>query len=137
MEIFMIKGLNHITFSVSDINVSIAFYQQVFDAVLLWREEGMAYFDLAGLWLALNLQTDIPRGEIRRSYTHLAFTVSIEDLPRLEERLQQLGVAIQPGRSRELGEGHSLYFTDPDGHLLEFHAGDRETRLSAYRQDIA
>ena len=130
----MVKGISHITFSVSDLAASIAFYQQVLDADLLFRDERTAYFDLARLWLALNVQESIPRSEIRQSYTHIAFTIDAEDMAEMTKRLQRLGVAVLPGRPREAGEGQSLYFTDPDGHLLEVHTGDRETRIEAYRK---
>ncbi len=129
----MIKGISHLTFSVSDLAASAAFYQQVFDAVLLFQSEQTAYFDLAGLWLALNVQTDIGRQEIRQSYTHIAFEADAADMAAMERRLQRLGIPLVPGRSREAAEGLSLYFTDPDGHLLEVHAGSRETRINSYQ----
>ncbi len=129
----IIKGISHLTFSVSDLAASVAFYQQVFEAELLFRDERTAYFDLAGLWLALNVQTDIPRQEIRQSYTHTAFKVDAADIETMAERLRQLGIPLIPSRSRAAGEGLSLYFADPDGHLLEVHAGDQETRLTSYR----
>lgn len=131
----MIKGISHLTFSVSDLEVSAAFYQQVFGAGLLFRETRTAYFDLAGLWLAL-VQENIPRQEVRQSYTHTAFAVDAADIETMAERLQRLGVPLVPGRSREAGEGMSLYFRDPDSHLLEVHAGDRETRIDAYHYEI-
>ncbi|HEX5514181.1 MAG TPA: glutathione transferase, partial [Gammaproteobacteria bacterium] len=31
-------------------------------------------------------------------------------------------------------EGDSLYFLDPDGHKLEIHVGDLESRLAALRE---
>lgn len=130
----LVKGLNHITFSVSDLDVSLAFYQQVFDATLLLRAERVAYLDLSGLWIALNVQEDIPRQEIRQSYTHLAFTVEAQDMEQMEDRLRQLPVPMRAGRPRSAGEVHSLYFTDPDGHLLEVHSGSLETRLAAYKE---
>lgn len=117
-------------------SASIAFYQQVFDAELLFREGRTAYFDLAGLWLALNVQEDIPRSEVRQSYTHTAFRIDAADIETMAERLERLGVPLVPGRSRSPGEGISLYFRDPDGHLLEVHAGDRETRIHAYHHEV-
>ena len=50
-----VHGLNHVTFSVSDLDKSILFYQSVFEAKLLLRAERMAYLELSGLWLALNV----------------------------------------------------------------------------------
>lgn len=130
----LVKGINHITFSVSNLDASLAFYQQVFDATLLFRAEGMAYLDLCGVWLALNVQEDIPRREIHYTYTHLAFNVEAQDMEQMEDRLRQLHVPIRPGRPRSAGEAHSLYFTDPDGHLLEVHSGDLAARLAAYKE---
>ncbi len=86
------------------------------------------------LWIALNVQESIARQEIRQSYTHLAFTVEAQDMERMEDRLRQLHVPIKHGRPRSAGEAHSLYFTDPDGHLLEAHSGNLETRLEAYKE---
>ena len=129
----MIKGINHLTFSVSNLDVSIDFYKQVFDAELLFRDERAAYFDLTGVWLALNVQESIPRSEIRQSYTHAAFTIDAADMAEMTERLQRLDVVILPSRPRGDGEGQSLYFADPDGHLLEIHTGSLATRLQAQR----
>ncbi len=70
----VIKGINHITFAVSDLGASIRFYRQALGAELLFQGERTAYFDLAGLWLALNVQEDLPYQE-DVSYTHIAFTV--------------------------------------------------------------
>ena len=128
----MIKGISHLTFSVSSLDISVDFYRQVFGAELLFRDERTAYFDLAGLWLALNMQESIPRTEIRHSYTHVAFTIDDADIAEMTARLQRLGVAFLPSRPRGDGEGQSLYFADPDGHLLEVHTGSLKTRLEGY-----
>ncbi len=49
---------------------------------------------------------------------HLAFAVSVEDLPAWERRLEQAGVAIESRVTWTLG-GKSVYFRDPDQHSVE------------------
>ena len=49
---------------------------------------------------------------------HLAFAVPATDLAAWERRLAERNVAIVERRTWELG-GQSVYFRDPDGHLLE------------------
>ena len=50
----MIKGINHITYSVSNIAKSIEFYRDILGADILVESETSAYFNLGGIWLALN-----------------------------------------------------------------------------------
>ncbi|HLR03268.1 MAG TPA: FosM family fosfomycin resistance protein [Virgibacillus sp.] len=130
-----VKGVNHFLFSVSDLDKSIKFYQDVFDAKLLVKGRSTAYFDLNGMWLALNLEQDIPRQEISQSYTHIAFTIEDAELYNAYDKLKKLGVNILTGRPRDERDKKSIYFTDPDGHKFEFHTGTLQDRLAYYKQD--
>jgi len=49
---------------------------------------------------------------------HFAFAIAAEDLPAWETHLQACAVAIE-GRTAWPQGGHSLYFRDPDQHLVE------------------
>lgn len=85
-----IKGINHLLFSVSNLQRSIQFYQEVFHAKLLVEGNGTAYFDVNGIWLALNEEPHIPRRDINYSYTHIAFTLEETDFQTICKRLNQL-----------------------------------------------
>jgi hypothetical protein len=49
---------------------------------------------------------------------HMAFAVAADALPQWEQRLRERGIAVE-GRTSWSRGGRSIYFRDPDGHLLE------------------
>lgn len=53
-----------------------------------------------------------------RVHQHIAFSVTLDGLARWGTALEATGVVIE-GRTDWPKGGHSIYFRDPDGHLLE------------------
>lgn len=129
----MIRSINHICYSVSNLNESIYFYKDILCGYLLLIGETTAYFDIGGLWVALNEEKDIPRNEIQYSYTHTAFTIDESEYNSWYRWLKKNNVNILEGRTRDVRDKKSIYFIDPDGHNLELHTGTLENRMNYYK----
>jgi len=129
----MIRSINHICYSVSNLNESIYFYKDILCGDLLLIGETTAYFDIGGLWVALNEEKDIPRNEIQYSYTHTAFTIDESEYNSWYRWLKKNNVNILEGRTRNVRDKKSIYFIDPDGHKLELHTGTLENRMNYYK----
>lgn len=73
---------------------------------------------------------------VDRSYQHVAFTVSEDDVITYRERLERIGAEVLPPRLRVSGEGLSLYVYDFDNHLFELHTGTLDQRLARYAAEV-
>lgn len=123
----MLTGLNHITLAVSNLDTSLQFYTQYlnFKGHVAW-DKG-AYLSLGDLWLCLSL--DEP--DAKTDYTHIAFDISESEFSNFVDELKKQGVqSWKDNRS----EGASFYLLDPDGHKLELHVGDLQSRLKSLQQ---
>lgn len=123
----MLQGLNHLTIAVRDVQISFQFYRDIlgFKPKAIW-DQG-AYLSLGDLWLCLSLGPVITE----KDYTHYAFTLAEEEFPEFEQKLRDAGILEW---KENKSEGKSIYFLDPDGHQLEAHCGDLNSRLKACRE---
>jgi catechol 2,3-dioxygenase-like lactoylglutathione lyase family enzyme len=125
----MIKGLNHITLSVSDLARSLQFYAEILDFKPKAKWAGGAYLSAGNLWLCLTLDENARRGA-QPEYTHLALDIEQQHFASYTQKLLDYGISQWKENS---SEGDSLYFLDPDGHKLEIHVGDIESRIESIR----
>ena len=127
----MPQSLNHITLAVRDIERSFDFYQTAlgFSPVAKWPRG--AYLELGELWLALILDEE-RSSEARPDYSHIAFSVAESEFESKVEQLKSFGCREW---SINKSEGSSFYFLDFDGHRLEIHVGDLESRLATMKKN--
>jgi catechol 2,3-dioxygenase-like lactoylglutathione lyase family enzyme len=127
----MITGLSHITLSVRDLPRSFDFYVGVLGCKPLARWPKGAYLAAGGVWLALVVEPVTRNGPLPE-YTHIAFRVDRSTFDGMAARIRAAGTAIFQDNATE---GDSLYFLDPDGHKLEIHVGDLDSRLASAKRN--
>jgi len=114
---------------VDDVARSAAFYRDLFGFEELVRDDRFCALSVAGRQVFLLFKKGgtlkpmpFPGGVLPphdgSGEQHFAFSVSSVDLPAWEERLVENGVAIESHVNWPRG-GHSIYFRDPDRHLVE------------------
>lgn len=123
----MLRGLNHITIAVSDLDTSFDFYTRLLGFRPHVRWNAGAYLTLNNLWLCLSLDKAAPVTD----YTHIALDCAPENFRAMAIKLREAGVQEWKQNS---SEGYSLYFLDPDGHKLEIHCGNLQSRLDSLKE---
>lgn len=120
-------GLNHLTLSVSDLERSFQFYTGILGLKSVARWDNGAYLLAGNNWICLSLDSAC-RTTVPDEYTHAAFSVTLDSFTAFE-KMAEAG-ALRLWKTNK-SEGASLYLLDPDGHKLELHVGDLQTRLKS------
>ena len=116
-------GILESSLYVSDLPRSVRFYEETFGFRVIsdFGDRGCAMH--AGTYQVLLL---FKKGASRKTQSphdgdgelHVAFAIPSAELANWESWLQTRGIAVEEKKTWELG-GCSLYFRDPDRHLLE------------------
>jgi catechol 2,3-dioxygenase-like lactoylglutathione lyase family enzyme len=120
----VLKGLNHITISVNDLDKSFSFYVDLLGMQPHAKWNKGAYLSLGELWFCLSFDEVSPSND----YSHIAFDVSSTNFPILKSQL--LSTEVKQWKQNN-SEGDSLYILDPNGHKLEIHVGSLAKRLES------
>lgn len=124
-----VSGILETALNVKDLAKSAAFYRRLFGFSTLLESDRLVAFNVAGR----NVLLLFPEGRTGEPFAtpggvipphggygrnHLAFSITAEESTAWEEQLKSEGVAVEsvvtwPGGAR------SIYFRDPDGHLVE------------------
>ena len=124
-----VSGILETALSVADPAASAAFYKRLFGFDTLLDTDRMVALSVAGRGVLLLFKKGateepaaLPGGVIpghgASGRSHLAFSIAAEDIEPWRERLAGEGVAVESTVSWP-GGARSLYFRDPDQHLVE------------------
>ena len=123
------EGVSHTALTVTDLDASVAWYQRLFDATILWQEDqGDHKFVLVfspPLAIGLHTHAATANGDVfsetRVGLDHISFQVPDRaELEAWAKRLDELDIAHSP--ITEAPYGTVLVFRDPDNIQLEFFA---------------
>jgi catechol 2,3-dioxygenase-like lactoylglutathione lyase family enzyme len=124
-----IEGLLETALYVEDVQRAAEFYQRLFGFEKMVADERFCALNVAGKQVLLLFKrgsalqpTVLPGGTIPPhdgvGHLHFAFAIAASDLDAWEAWLAQQGVVIESRVAWERGS-RSLYFRDPDQHLVE------------------
>ena len=124
-----INDLKETALYVNDLQRAMTFYRDVLGLTTLVADTRFCAFDVAGKHILLLFSrgssveaTELPGGVIpphdASGQIHTAFAVDAAELPAWESHLAAQGIEILSRVMWPRG-GQSIYFRDPDGHLLE------------------
>jgi catechol 2,3-dioxygenase-like lactoylglutathione lyase family enzyme len=124
-----LDGVLETALYVDDLDRAVRFYTGVLELKPLYQDSRLTAFSVGDRNVLLlfprggSLETvHMPGGTIPphdgAGPLHVAFAIGKDELPKWEARLAANNIAIE-GRTTWKRGGESIYFRDPDGHLLE------------------
>lgn len=112
-------GLTHIALAVRDVDRSSHFYQEVFGAVEVYRQDGFVQLQTPGTRDVLVLEEDRERAGPGGGIAHFGFRlVSPDDIHAARVAVENAGGVIREQGDFVPGEPY-IFARDPDGYEIE------------------
>ena len=127
-----VKGLGEVSIRVRDLDAMHKFYEEVVGLEVLRRDESFVFFKVAEGYgghtqnLAL-FEASNTLNPQESTLHHIALNIALEDFESEKMRLEGLGLKVN-ATVHEWIHVRSLYFSDPEGNLLELVAYDETVR---------
>ena len=128
LSMMHISGLDHIVLNVTDVERSLAFYQECLglpaERVEEWRRGTLPFpsVRLSDATIIDLVRSDENGDRAKPNLNHFCLVTDDTDLTPICESLRSSGVSIETGpaiRSGARGDALSIYFRDPDQNLVE------------------
>ncbi len=124
-----LSGVLETSLYVEDLQRSVSFYKTIFEFETLFSDERLCALNVSDKQVLLlflkgasNLPTVASGGTIPphdgSGQLHVAFSIAAADMEEWESWLHEKGISIE-SRVKWSRGSRSVYFRDPDGHLLE------------------
>ncbi len=129
----LVKGLGEVSIRVKDLDTMYRFYADVIGLEVLDRGESQVFFKIAdgygghtqnlALFDASNRMfldnKSLQLSPAQSTLHHIALNIDLEDFESEKSRLEGLGLKVN-ATVHEWLHVRSMYFSDPEGNLLEF-----------------
>ena len=128
--------IDHFAISVRDLQTSFDWYHKAFGFEMFHQWPTTWMIQLGQMKIGLFLRphaATIDDLDNKIAFQHLAFHMTADAFIQAEIELKALGIPITTG-PEDTGVAYSIFFTDPDGHLLElttYHGEDRQAPSAA------
>jgi metallothiol transferase len=128
-----VKGFNHVTIAVSDLQRSLSYYKDCLQMKLVHLGRTDAYLEWGTAWICLVEKKHAkPLEADRIGVDHVAFSIDEADFDAAVTSLTAAGVTIVRGPV-ERGLGRAVNFLDPDGNQLELYTSDLHRRMTVWK----
>ncbi|GIQ69616.1 hypothetical protein XYCOK13_24400 [Xylanibacillus composti] len=127
-----VRGFNHLTLNVGNLEKTISFYTEILQMTLCHRGRRDAYLEWGNAWICIVEEPDFASVPARvLGMNHIAFYIEESGFQSAVRLLRERGVTIVRGPLKR-GAGWSVNFLDNNGIEFELHTSTLAERMSVW-----